>query len=48
VQSAPRLEAVDILAEIRLRATELHSRAIDAFLSTADEGVVIQFLEELA
>jgi hypothetical protein len=46
LQSAPRLEAVDILSEIRQRATELPGRAIDAFLSKADEGVVIQILEE--
>lgn len=46
LQSAPKLEAVDIVAEIRQRATELQPRAIDAFLSTAEETVVIQVLEE--
>ena len=46
LQSAPRLEAVDILDEIRQRSTELPARAIEAFLSNADEGVVIQVLEE--
>jgi hypothetical protein len=45
-QSAPRLEAVDIVAEIRQRTTELPSRAVNAFLSDADESVVIQVLEE--
>lgn len=46
LQSAPKLEAVDMGEEIRLRATELASRAVDAFLSDADEAVVIQVLEE--
>jgi hypothetical protein len=46
LQSAPRLEAVDMVAEIRERTTELPSRAVDAFLSTADDSVVIQVLEE--
>lgn len=46
LQSAPKLEAVDIMAEIRQRATELQPRALDAFLSTVDETVVIQVLEE--
>ena len=46
LQTAPKLEAVDIVAEIRQRATELQPRAVDAFFSTADEAVVIQVLEE--
>jgi hypothetical protein len=46
VQSAPKLEAVDIVDEIRQRATELPARALEAFLSNADEAVVIQVLEE--
>jgi hypothetical protein len=45
-QSAPRLEAVDIIAEIRQRTTELPARAINAFLSNAAESVVMQVLEE--
>jgi hypothetical protein len=45
-QSAPRLEAVDIIAEIRQRTTELPDRTVNAFLSSADESVVIQVLEE--
>jgi hypothetical protein len=46
LQSAPSLEAVDVATEIRQRATELPARAVDAFLSTADDAVVIQVLEE--
>lgn len=46
LQAAPKLEAVDIMTEIRQRATELQPRAIDAFLSTAEESVIIQVLEE--
>jgi hypothetical protein len=46
LQAAAKLEAVDIQAEIRQRATELQPRAIDAFLSTAEDMVVIQVLEE--
>lgn len=47
LQSAPRLEAVDIADEIRQRTTELPPRAVDAFLSSADEAVVMQVLEEI-
>ena len=46
LQSSPRLDAVDIPAEIRDRTTELPHRAIEAFLSGADESVVVQILEE--
>lgn len=46
LQSAPRLDAVDITEEIRQRTTELPPRAVEAFLSSADEAVVIQVLEE--
>jgi len=46
LQSAPKLDAVNIEEEIRQRATELQPRAIDAFLSNAEESVVIQVLEE--
>jgi len=46
VQSAPKLEAVDMIAEIRLRTTELTARSVDAFLSEADESVVLAVLEE--
>ncbi|MDQ7310443.1 hypothetical protein ABE587_07310 [[Pseudomonas] hibiscicola] len=46
LQSAPRLEAVDMRKEIRQRTTELPARVVDAFLSGAEESVVIQVLEE--
>jgi hypothetical protein len=46
LQSAPRLEAVDMKKEIRERATELPPRAVDAFLSGAEESIVLQVLEE--
>jgi hypothetical protein len=46
LQSAPKLEAVDMPTEIRQRSTELPSRAVEAFLSSADPAVVIQVLEE--
>jgi len=46
LQSAPKLEAVDIVREIRERTTELPAAAVDAFLLGTDEGVVIQVLEE--
>jgi len=46
LQSAPVLEPVDVVSEIRQRATELPARAVDAFLSTANDAIVIQVLEE--
>jgi hypothetical protein len=47
IQAAPALDAVDMLAEIRERASEVAPRAIDAFLSTAaEDAVVLQVLEE--
>lgn len=46
IQNAPRLEAVDMTAEIRLRTSELPSRVVDAFLSGAQETTVAQVLEE--
>jgi hypothetical protein len=45
IQSAPRLEAVDMRAEIQLRTTELPPRAVEAFLSEASVAVVAQALE---
>ena len=47
IQSAPRLEPVDMRGEIRLRTTELPDRAVEAFLSQAPVAVVDQALEEL-
>jgi hypothetical protein len=46
IQNAPHLEAVDMLAEIRLRTTELPTRVVEAFLSGAQEASVLQVLEE--
>jgi hypothetical protein len=47
IQAAPTLDAVDMHTEIRERASELPSRAIDAFLSAkTEESVVLQVLEE--
>lgn len=46
LQAAPKLEAVSIPLEIRQRATELSPRIVDAFLSPADESVVLQVLED--
>jgi hypothetical protein len=46
LQSAPVLEPIDVLAEIRQRATDVAAPAVDAFLSTADDAVLIQILEE--
>ena len=46
LQSAPILDAVDMVMEIRQRATELPARAIEAFVSGADESVVLQVIEE--
>lgn len=46
LQSAPNLEAVNMVAEIQQRATELSPRAIEAFISDVEESVVIQVLEE--
>jgi hypothetical protein len=46
LQNAPRLEAVDSSGEIRERTTELPARAIEAFLSKAEDSVVVQILEE--
>jgi hypothetical protein len=48
LQSAPRLEAVDIESEIRQRAVLLPERVLDAFLSPADDAAVLQVLEEEA
>lgn len=46
IQNAPHLEAVDMPSEIRLRTTELPPAAVEAFLSGAQEGDVVQILEE--
>ena len=46
LQAAPKLEAVDMHAEIRQRATDLQGRAVDAFLHRAEDVVILQVLEE--
>jgi hypothetical protein len=46
LQSAPKLEAVDMSAEIRVRTQELPSRVVDGFLAAADESVMLQVMEE--
>lgn len=46
LQSAPKLDAVDMVFEIRQRSTELSPRAVDAFVSGVEESVVLQVIEE--
>ena len=46
LQSAPHLDAVDICSEIRERTSELPEKAVDAFLSAADDHLVLQILGE--
>ena len=46
LQSAPKLDAVDMVYEIRQRSTELSPRAVDAFVSGVEESVVLQVIEE--
>lgn len=45
VQNAPRLEAVDMPSEIRLRTSELPPELVDAFLAGAGEAMLTQILE---
>ena len=45
IQNAPRLDAVDMAAEIRLRTTELPGELVDAFLGGASEAILAQLLE---
>lgn len=46
IRNAPRLEAVDMAAEIRLRTTELPRELVDGFLSSASQSTLLQLLEE--
>jgi hypothetical protein len=46
LQSAPKLDAVDMVTEIRQRSTELTPRAVEAFLSGTDVSLVLQVIEE--
>lgn len=45
VQNAPRLEAIDMAAEIRLRTSELPESLVDAYLAGAGEALMNQLLE---
>jgi len=45
IQNAPRLDTVDMAAEIRLRTTELPKELVDAYLSEASESALVQLLE---
>ena len=47
LKAAPRLEAVDMPAEIKLRTPELAPGLVDGFLSNASEAVLLQMLEEI-
>ena len=46
IQAAPILDAVDSKLEVRRRATEISTKLVDAFLSEADEQIVLQILEQ--
>lgn len=46
VQTAPRLEPVDMATEIKLRTSELSSDLVETFLSNASEATILQFLED--
>ena len=48
VQSAPVLSAIDSKLEVRQRATDVSPKILDAFLSDADEQIVLQMLEQEA
>lgn len=47
-QAAPSLDPIDMRKEIESRSTELDNDVIAAFLSNADEGVLMQLLEDRA
>lgn len=46
IQSTPRLEAVDMADEIRLRTTEIPSKIVEAFLSGTPIQTVVRLIEE--
>ena len=46
-RTAPVLDPVDMPAEIRERAGELNSEVVRAFLSRADQSVVLQIVEDV-
>jgi hypothetical protein len=45
IQNTPKLESVDLPAEIRLRTSELPAEVVETFLSGAPESTVLQLLE---
>ena len=45
IQNPPKLEKVDMEAEIRLRTSELSKELVDGFLSHASDAVLLQLLE---
>lgn len=47
-RAAPSLDPIAMPLEIQSRSTELDDSIVAAFLSTADEGVVMQLLEDHA
>lgn len=47
IQNAPRLDAVDMAEEIRMRTTELPTELVEGFLSGASESTLLQLLEAL-
>lgn len=47
-RAAPSLDPIDMRREIESRSDELDSDVVAAFLSNADDGVVIQLLEDRA
>lgn len=46
IQSTPRLEAVDMAAEIRLRTTEIPTKIVEAFISGTPIPTVVRLMEE--
>ena len=47
-RAAPSLDPIDMRLEIEARSTELDADVVAAFLSGAEEGVVMQLLEDRA
>lgn len=47
-RAAPSLDPIEMPAEIQSRSSELDDQIVAAFLSNADEGVVMQLLEDQA
>lgn len=45
-RASPSLDPIEMPAEIQSRSTELNEQVVAAFLSNADEGVVMQLLED--